>query len=63
MMRCAEAYAETERKASLDRIAVALCDGFSGYRPDLREWAANYDEKREDQGLSGLPIMGRACLR
>ncbi len=67
MMRCAEAYAETERKASLDRIAVALCDGFSGYRPDLREWAANYDERRDEKQdgkeLGGLPVMGRACLR
>lgn len=59
MMRCSEAYAEAGQTASLDRIAVALCDGFSGYRKDLRDWAANYD----DGGHAGVPLMGRACLR
>lgn len=59
MMRCSEAYAETAQTAALDRIAVALCDGFSGYRKDLREWAANYD----GEANPGVPLMGRACLR
>jgi len=59
MMRCAEAYAETDQVQSLDRISVALCDGFLGYQEDLRNWAQKYDGTRS----RGLSIMGRACLR
>lgn len=59
MMRCAEAYAETDQSQSLERISVALCEGFLGYQQELKNWAQAYDGKH----LGGLTIMGRACLR
>ncbi|PLK48672.1 hypothetical protein C0V76_11480 [Uliginosibacterium sp. TH139] len=58
MMRCGEAYALTQNTASLDRLAVALCDGFSYHRPALREWAQGFDA----QDLPGLKLAGRSCL-
>lgn len=59
MMRCSEAYAMVGREASLQRIAVALCDGFPGYRGDLNQWAKDYDSGRS----GGLALKGHACLK
>jgi O-antigen ligase len=59
MMRCSEAYAQADREAALRRIAMALCDGFPGYRGDLNQWAAGYDA----DDWPGLSLRGHACLK
>lgn len=59
MMRCGEAYALAGRAAALDRLAVALCDGFPNHRAPLNDWAQAYDKN----ATTGLRLGGRACLR
>jgi O-antigen ligase len=58
MMRCGEAYALAGQAASLERLAVALCDGFPYHHVGLREWAKGFDA----EGVAKLKISGRNCL-
>lgn len=58
MMRCGEAYASSNREASLERIVRAACDGFPRHRTPLLKWAEDYD----GTSAKSLKIAGRACL-
>ena len=58
MMRCGEAYAVTLNEPALERLTLALCDGFPYHRERLREWATGFDAA----GWPGLAISGRSCL-
>jgi len=58
MMRCGEAYALSAREASLDRLAVAMCDGFAYHRERLRAWSHKFDA----QAWPALKISARSCL-
>lgn len=45
MMRCGEAYALTNNGPALQRLTMALCEGFPKHHQPLREWATQFDGK------------------
>ncbi|PAS99198.1 MAG: hypothetical protein BSR46_09395 [Candidatus Dactylopiibacterium carminicum] len=57
MQRCAQAYALTGQAASLERIAVAFCDGFRFHRPAVLAWGEEHDA-----AATGLRLAGLACF-